>query len=201
MTLKEIYSKKKIDDLDCKVEELEHRSKQQRGEEETDRQREARFSKLREARRVDREKHPENYPPTQYWWRGKDNTMHCYYFPRDWYPTDEEVEFYRKIASDYDKGIIYRFHSYDMFLAYNHFLLDELSRWDDWVKLGHIHDRNETLEQWKAHGLEEHHLHKEPPPYPPLYWETLGDLIRMQADHTRDITNSSNIKRRRKKDR
>ncbi len=202
-------SKKLIDNFSKKADELESRSNEVRRvtdpKYETDQQREARFTALRHARQEDRAKHPENYPPTQYWWgRGPDyNTMRCYYFPHDWNQTQEELDFYHKVASDYEKGIIYRFHSYDMFLAYNHYILDEVERWRDFLELGHVHSPDENLEQWKAHGLDEHHLHNKegwyPLPTPPVYWETLGDLIKIQADHMRDISSSNKIIRSRRK--
>jgi hypothetical protein len=198
--------KKLLNDLDiAEKQQQQLHSEEQEEKKETDKQREARFTELRKARQEDRTKHPENYPPLQYWWSpGSDHTMRCYYFPRDWRQTQEELDFYHKIASDYEKGIIYRFHSYDMFLAYNHYILDEVERWRDFLELGHVHSPDENLEQWKAHDTDEHHLHKEGwyPPTPPVYFETLGDLIKIQTDHMRDIGNkiSSSSRRRREEE-
>jgi hypothetical protein len=160
-----------------------------------------RFNELRKAREEDRNKHPETYPPTHYWWPFKEYTKRCHYLPHDAFPTEEEVEFYRKVADDYNKGIVYRFYYYDTFLAYNRWLLNELDRWKDWEELGHIHSQDENLEQWKAHCPEEHHLHKEHPPYPPTAWESLGDLIRQQGDHMRDISYVNRKQKKKKKQR
>jgi hypothetical protein len=195
--------KKLLNDLD-RAEKQQLPPSEEQEEKETDEQREARFTELRKARQHDRDQHPENYPPTQYWWSpGSDhNTMRCYYFPRDWRQTQEELDFYRKVASDYQKGIIYRFQSYDMFLAYNHYIMDELERWRDFFELGHVHAPDENLAQWKSHDLDEHHLHEEdwyPLPYPPISWEKIGDLIKMQAAHMGDLTNEGKRKTRRRK--
>jgi hypothetical protein len=175
---------------------------------ETDQQRETRFTVLRQARQEDRAKHPENYPPLQYWWRPvRDDNFRCYYFPRDWNQTREEIDFYRKVASDYKKGIIYQFQSYDMFLAYNHYIQDEIDRWRDFLKLGHVHSPGENLERWKSHDTDEHHLHKQgwyPLPEPPIVWDTWGELFKIQSDHMRDnISNisKSSISRQKKKER
>jgi hypothetical protein len=209
--LKEILnkksSKKLIDNFSKKADELESRSNEVRRvtdpKYETDQQREARFTALRQARQEDRAKHPKSYPPTHHWWDRMDHTMHCYYFPRDWNQTQEELDFYHKVASDYQEGIVYSFHSYSMFLGYNHYILDELERLRDFIELGHVHAPNETLEQWKAHALDEHHLHEEGwyPPLPPISWETFGDLFRMQADHLRELSARERRMRRRRGER
>jgi hypothetical protein len=165
-------SKKKslLDEIDARLEAFENRYPEvvdpdlKKGE--TDLQREYRFAALREARRQDRIEHPEKYPPSMNWWSLSDHTTHCYYMPRDT-PTEEEVEFYRMISKssgeDFQNLDRYHFHLQSTLDAYNTWLLDDINRWHDWEKLGHIHD-GDDLQKWMSHSDNEHHLHKEPPP-------------------------------------
>jgi hypothetical protein len=189
--------KKTLDEFNLKVDDLEQQQLLLVAE--ADEQREERFAALRKARLQDRAKHPELFPPTQHWWDRGDNTTHCCYFPHDWRQTQEEIDFYRQVADNYKEGIVYRFHNYDQFLAYYHYTMDEIDRWRDFVELGHVHASDEDLEQWKSHDTDEHHLHEEgwyPLPEPPIYYESWGDLFKMQAAHMRDISNK--IRRRKK---
>lgn len=149
------------DDDDDDNEKKKKKEEEEQEQEETDRQRELRFNELREARRRERLAHPEKYPPTQYWW-DPSQPRRCHYFPSD-LPTEEEVAFYEWIAYEYlGEGEVYRFHTYDCFLAYNRWSLEELDRWNDYLEFGHVHSLTETLEQWKAHTTDEHHLHRAP---------------------------------------
>ena len=184
--------KRIVEEFNRKAKDLERKAKIRKGEkaEETDYQRELRFTQLRQARQKERDENPERYPPRHNWWKNYEDRC-CHYFPKD-IPTEEELEFYKKVATDYhEKKIAYHFHTYDMFLAYNSWHLEELQRWQDFVDFGHIHDLNETLEQWKAHTTDEHHLHaNEPMPPVPCGWSPdyrMGDVIKSHAEHMKRL--------------
>ena len=123
-------SKKRIDDFNRRITELEHRCKVVRGEAESQLQKEERFERLRR----ERERIRLTRPARHRWWFSYGDARladtwfrECLYFPQD-YPTEEERDLYQQIVEEFfNKHIHFPFLLESTKVAFWQWFSDELS--------------------------------------------------------------------------